>query len=128
MIDTRSSVAIIFYEAVKQMEYKDSDPKHEQTPLTGFAGETTLSMGTIRHQIDACGVQKTCDFIVVGRPAPFYAILRKPWLYAIKAVASMYHQCVKFPSGRGTATIYGNQVASRIYYRNGHTQARSTDK
>ncbi|CAA7018420.1 unnamed protein product, partial [Microthlaspi erraticum] len=83
MIDTGSSVDVLFYDAFKRMGFENSALIGGRTPLTGFAGETTYSMGTIQLPIKAGGITKTVDFVVVDRPAPFNAILGRPWLYTI---------------------------------------------
>ncbi|CAA7039555.1 unnamed protein product [Microthlaspi erraticum] len=126
MIDTGSSVDVLFYDAFKRMGFENSALIGGRTPLTGFAGETTYSMGTIQLPIKAGGITKTVDFVVVDRPAPFNAILGRPWLYTMKAVASTYHQCVKFPTPWGTKTIRGCQRASRDCYMGSYLRAEKS--
>ncbi|XP_010475131.1 PREDICTED: uncharacterized protein LOC104754605 [Camelina sativa] len=88
MIDTGSSVDLLFYDAFKRMGYPDSELKGAKTPLTGFAGDTTLAKGTISLIVEARGVRRLIDFVVVDRLAPFNAILGRPWLYGMRAVPS----------------------------------------
>ena len=38
------------------------------------------------------------DFIVVDTYSSYTAIVARPWLHTLKAVASTLHQKVKFPS------------------------------
>ncbi|KAG7564275.1 Ribonuclease H-like superfamily [Arabidopsis suecica] len=64
--------------------------------------------GTIQLPTIARGVRKLTNFIVVDKVAPFNAILGQPWLHAMKAVPSTYHQCLKFPSNKGVATVASN--------------------
>ncbi|KAL1206369.1 hypothetical protein V5N11_025864 [Cardamine amara subsp. amara] len=78
------------------MEIPDNHIRGVKMLLTGFAGETTISLRTIQ--------------------LPFHAILGRPWIHTMKAVASTYHQCIKFPSPNGIQTIRGCQSASRICY------------
>ncbi|XP_023641926.1 uncharacterized protein LOC111831537 [Capsella rubella] len=117
MIETGSYVDLLFYEAYKQMGYPDSELRGARTPLTGFAGDTTLAKGTVQLIVEARGVRKLVDFVVVE---PFNAILGRPWLYEMKAVPSTYHQCVKFPARGGIATIFGSQRTSRKCYMGGY--------
>ncbi|XP_010518605.1 PREDICTED: uncharacterized protein LOC104793879 [Camelina sativa] len=105
MIDTGSSVDLLFYDAFKRMGYPDSELKGGKTPPMGFAGNMNLAKGTAQL------------IVVDDRPAPFNAILGRPWLYGMKAVPSTYHQCMKFPTRGGIATIYGSQRTSRQCYR-----------
>ena len=119
MIDTGSSVDLIFYNALKGMEIDDYEIVDQKSNLVGFSGETATSLGTIKLPIIAGGVMKMTNFIVVDKPSPFHAILGRPWIHKMKAVASTYHQCVKFPTTNGIATIHGSQKISRICYLGG---------
>ena len=116
MIDTGSSADVLFYEAFKRMGFTKALLKQERTPLIGFAGETTYSLGSIELAVTAGEIRKIVEFIVIDRPAPFNAILGRPWLYSMKAVPSTYHQCLKFPTPKGVETIRGSQKSSRTCY------------
>ena len=108
MIDTGSSVDVLFYDAFKRMGHLDSELQGRKTSLTGFAGDTTFSLGTIQLPTVARGVRRLTSFLVVNKKAPFNAILGRPWLHAMKAVPSTYHQCIKFPSENRIAVVYGS--------------------
>jgi len=111
MIDTGSSVDVLFYDAFKRMGHLDSELQGRKTPLTGFAGDTTFSLGTIQLPTIARGVRRLTSFLVVNKKAPFNAILGRPWLHAMKAVPSTYHQCIKFPSDKGIAVVSAANAA-----------------
>ena len=53
------------------------------------------------------------DFIVVDTYSPITAIVVRPWLYTLGAVASTLHQKVKFPSKGRALEIRGHQVKAR---------------
>ncbi|KAG2276578.1 hypothetical protein Bca52824_059133 [Brassica carinata] len=114
MIDTGSSADVLFYEVFKKMGF--TILKQERTPLIGFAGETTYSLGLNELAVTAGEIRKIVEFIVIDRPSPFNAILGRPWLYNMKAVPSTYHQCLKFPTSKGIGTIRGSQRNSRTCY------------
>ncbi|KAL0886221.1 hypothetical protein Bca101_010204 [Brassica carinata] len=116
MIDTGSSADVLCYDAFKRMGFTKELLKQERTPLIGFAGETTYSLGSIELAVTAGDIRKIVEFIVIDRPAPFNAFLGRPWLYNMKAVPSTYHQCVKFPTPRGIETIRETQRNSRTCY------------
>ncbi|XP_018460267.1 uncharacterized protein LOC108831207 [Raphanus sativus] len=116
IIDTGSSADVLFYDAFKRMGFIKNLLKQEPTPLIGFAGETTYSLGSIELAVTAGDVRKIVEFIVIDRPEPFNAILGRPWLYSMKAVPSTYHQCLKFPTPKGIETIRGSQRSSWTCY------------
>ena len=116
MIETGSSADVLFYEAFKKMGFTKALLKQERTPLIGFAGETTYSLGSIEHAVTAGEVRKIIEFIVIDRPAPFNAILGRPWLYSMKTFPSTYHQCLNFPTAKGVETIRGSQKNFRTCY------------
>ena len=47
---------------------------------------------------------------------PFDAIVGHPWLHKMRAVPSVYHQCVMFMSPSGEKTILGSQKQARACY------------
>ena len=53
MIDTGSSADVLFNEAFKKMGFTKALLKNERTPLIGFAGETTYSLGSIEFAVTA---------------------------------------------------------------------------
>ena len=52
-------------------------------------------------------------FIVVQSFSPYTAILRRPWIHAMKAVPSTLYVKVKFPTEYGVAEVRGNQQVAR---------------
>ena len=53
------------------------------------------------------------NFIVVNIYSPYVAIIGRPWLHTLGAVASLLHQKVKFPSGDRILEIRGCQPMAR---------------
>ncbi|XP_056857632.1 uncharacterized protein LOC108858710 [Raphanus sativus] len=91
-----------------------NDVKPSTRTLTGFNGSSEVIAGTIRLSVHACGVTQTVKFSVVGSKAPYHVILGTPWLHSMRAIASTYHQCVKFPGSDGSIkTLKGDQQAAR---------------
>ena len=57
------------------------------------------------------------DFIVVNVPSPYNAILGRAWIHAMEAVASTYHQVVRFIGASGRQEdVFGDQAASKKCY------------
>ena len=53
--------------------------------------------------------------VIKGRSS-YNAILGRPTLVAMKAVTSIYHLCLKFPTPGGVGVIWGNQYEARMCY------------
>ncbi|XP_048608335.1 uncharacterized protein LOC125584234 [Brassica napus] len=114
LIDTGSSVDLIFRDTLDKMGVDLRDMKPSSRTLTGFNGASEQMIGTIRLPVYAGGITRTVKFSVIRAKAPYNAILGTPWLHSMKAVPSTYHQCVKFPGKDGkTQTIRGDQQAAR---------------
>ncbi|XP_013601081.1 PREDICTED: uncharacterized protein LOC106308462 [Brassica oleracea var. oleracea] len=114
LIDTGSSVNLIFRGTLQKMGVDLDDIKASSRTLTRFNGSSETILGTICLPVRACGVTRTVKFAVVSTKAPYHAILGTPWLHSMQAVPSTYHQCVKFPGTDGRIkTLLGDQKAAR---------------
>ncbi|KAG7552152.1 Reverse transcriptase domain [Arabidopsis thaliana x Arabidopsis arenosa] len=101
LIDTGSSVDLIFLDTLTRMGISKQSIKGPPSPLVSFTSETSMSVGTIVLPVSAEGIVKMVEFTVFDRPAAYNVILGTPWLYEMKAVPSTYHQCLKFPTTSG---------------------------
>ncbi|KAF8044652.1 hypothetical protein N665_7333s0001 [Sinapis alba] len=114
LIDTGSSVDLIFRQTLEKMMVDLNDIKPSSRALTGFNGSLTSLFGTIRLNVFAGGVNKLVKFSVIDTKTQYNAILGTPLLHMMKAIPSTYHQCVKFPTKEGTVfTLKGNQRLAR---------------
>ncbi|KFK32028.1 hypothetical protein AALP_AA6G190900 [Arabis alpina] len=116
LIDTGSSVDVIFRKTLERMKIDLSAIKGRPKPITGFSGETTMTMGTIRLPVQAGNVKQMVDFTVSDHPAIYNVIMGTHWLNLMRAVPSTYHLCLKFPTPIGIKTIWGNQRDSRTCF------------
>ena len=56
------------------------------------------------------------DFLVIDQPSPFNAVLGRPALKALKAITSIYHLLLKFPTPNRVGQVRGNQEEARRCY------------
>ena len=83
------------------------------SPLMSFDGKLVIPKGMIRLPIQTDPEIVEVNFIVVDTYSPYIAIVGRPWLHTLRAVASSLHQKVKFPSGDQILEIRGYQPIAR---------------
>ena len=112
-VDIGSAVDVISQKTVRAFEQPIPMIRRETTPLARFEGKSIRSLGIILLTTKAYDLELKAEFTVVDHPMPFDAIVGRPWLYQMRAVPSVYHQCVKFLSPTGEKTILGSQKQAR---------------
>ena len=120
LIDTGSSIDLIFLSTLERMGISRADVVGPPSPLVAFTSELAMSLGTIKQPVLAGKISKIVDFVVFDKPVAYNIILGTPWIYQMKAVPSTYHQCLKFPTSSGVETIRGDQEALRTCYLASH--------
>ena len=120
MIDTGSSVDIIFKETLDRCQLRQPCFYSCTTPLYGFTGDSLMPAGSIILPV-AIGeaprqVNNMIDFVVVDIPSAYNMILGRPFLSKIRGVLSIYHNVLKFPIGEEVGILKGDQqMAQRCY-------------
>ncbi|GMN74866.1 hypothetical protein TIFTF001_053935, partial [Ficus carica] len=109
LIDYRSSTNVLFLSTLREMELSESEIESSIIVLTGFNGESTAAVGKIKLLVFAVGVNKLTTFLVLDCPSAYNIILGRPWIHAMKAVPSTYHQRIQFSTKKGVKEIKGNQ-------------------
>ena len=56
------------------------------------------------------------DFLVIDQPSAFNAVLGRSSLRELKAITSIYHLLMKFPTPSGVREVKGNQQETRQCY------------
>jgi hypothetical protein len=89
-------------------------------PLVGFTGDKVCPVGIITLPITVDTypktISKTVDFLVVNCLSAYNAIIGRPTLNKLRAVTSIYHLLLKFPTEHGIGEIRGDQIAARECY------------
>ena len=81
--------------------------------LMSFNGKLAIPKGMIRLPIQTGPEIVEVNFILVNTYSPYTAIVGKPWLHTLGAIASSLNQKVKFPPGDQVLEIHGCQSTAR---------------
>ncbi|XP_075521336.1 uncharacterized protein LOC142554559 [Primulina tabacum] len=119
-MDSGSSVNVIFKDAFMQMDLQGYHLEAVETALFGFAGHMVYPEGEIvlPLTLGSQDLKKTVMtlFTVVDSPSSYNIILGRPAMNELRAVASTYHQKIKFPVGARVGEVRGDQPSSRKCY------------
>ena len=55
-------------------------------------------------------------FLIIHEPAVYNVIIGQPTIIGLKAITSVYHLMMKFPTEEGVAHMMGDQAMARICY------------
>ncbi|CAL8174532.1 unnamed protein product [Prunus armeniaca] len=120
LIDTGSSVNVIFADAFRGLGIADSMVNRQITPLLSFSGDLVQPVGSISLPIAfgvASRVTMTYDqFLIVDCPTAYNVIVGRTTLTRVKAHLSLHMLLMKFPTRNGTGIIRGDQLSPRTCY------------
>ncbi|KAI3458805.1 hypothetical protein Pfo_015468 [Paulownia fortunei] len=119
MVDTGSSVDILFYEAYKKMNL-DITLQPVDTALFGFGGGVVDPMGQVILPI-SLGTEpmrktRMVKFLVVDSFSAYNITLGRPSINTFQAVVSTLHMKLKFPVDEGIGEVEGDQCSARRCY------------
>ena len=117
LIDPGSAANLLHLPAFKQMRVPIDHLCSAHRVLSGFNGDTTLSVGDITFSIKAGPVTQQILFSVVEDLGPYNAILGRTWLHAMKVIPSIYHQTISYLTASGQVDLQGSQLAARQCYQ-----------
>ena len=113
MVDGGSTAKVIYPDLYKGLRLKLEDFTPHSSLLMTFDGKLVVPKGMIRLPIQTGPKTVEVNFIVVDTYSPYTAIVGRPWLHTLGAVASSLHQKLKFPSGDQVLKIRGSQSMAR---------------
>ncbi|VFR02536.1 unnamed protein product [Cuscuta campestris] len=120
LVDTGSSVNVLYSDAFKKLKLDRSMLRPLQTPLSGFTGASIEAEGQITLPVTLGSGNKTLTkqmrFVVVDIKCVHNAILGRPGINQVRAIISMAHLCMKFYTPNGIGKERGDQKNARSCY------------
>ena len=113
MVDGGNVAEVMYPNLYKGLRLKPEDLTPYNSPLMNFDGKLVIPKGMIRLPIQTGPEIVEVNVIVVDTYSPYTAIVSRPWLHTLGAIASSLHQKVKFPSGDQVLEICGCQSTIR---------------
>ena len=113
IVDGGSAVEVMYPDLYKGLNLKLEDLMPYSSPLMSFDEKLVIPKGVNRLPIQTSPKIVEVNFIVVDTYFPYTAIVDRPWLHTLGAVASSLHQKVKFPSRDQVLEIRGCQFTAR---------------
>ncbi|XP_026400320.1 uncharacterized protein LOC113296211 [Papaver somniferum] len=115
LVDSGSSVEVLFYDTFKRMELSDDILVSSTYRIYGSNGTVTIPKGKVTLRVSDRGgyLDMLTTLCVVDVASPYEAIIGRPWIAEIKGVASAYHQRLRFPTYKGIAEVVGDSQAAR---------------
>ncbi|XP_024017306.1 uncharacterized protein LOC112090377 [Morus notabilis] len=105
LVDNGNSVDILYANCVDKMGIPRSRLQNSAQPLYGFTGDNVIPEGAIELPMTIGDRPHTSTvmskFLVVKGDDQYNAVIGRPTLRALRAVTSIYHQVMKFPTPNG---------------------------
>ncbi|XP_074376720.1 uncharacterized protein LOC141718238 [Apium graveolens] len=120
LVDNGSSIDVLYHHAFSRMDIGDRRLENSQTPLYGFTGNEVHMVGTVDMPVlfgsPPCQVWKVVKFHVISVSSSFNAILGRTTITALRAITSISHLKMKFPTDFGVGEMIGDQETTRQCY------------
>ena len=132
LVDNGSSVDILYLKAYEQMGIGLHKLTPTPTPLYGFTGDSLIPVGSVNLALTVGTYPRIAtvmaNFLVVDCPSAFNAVLGRPTLKELRAITSIHHLLMKFPTSNGVGEARGCQSDARECYNNSLRTAGKSKK
>ena len=120
LVDSGSSVNILFKRAYDQMKMEAADLKPCQSRVHGFNGSATIPTGMVELPVEL-GVGerrrvRMLQCIVLDIDSPYNAFLGRPALAEFRIAIVPWCLTLKFPTDHGIGIFQGDQATARACY------------
>ena len=116
LVDNSILANILYYPAFQQMRINREQMVSINASFVGFEGTRVFLLGIVTLTLTVGDypqqITKVVTFLMVDYLSVYNAILRRPTLNSWKAVTSIYHLMIKFPTNYGVGKLCRNQVAA----------------
>ncbi|KAL5744452.1 hypothetical protein ACOSQ2_027568 [Xanthoceras sorbifolium] len=120
MVDTGSSVDILFKDALDKFNLEFVILNSCTSPLYGFTGDSVIPIGTIILSVTLgqppTQIKWLIKFLAVDTLSAYNIILERYFLVRTKRLLSIYHYVLKFHVGDRVGVIHGDQHIVRKCY------------
>ncbi|XP_024026719.1 uncharacterized protein LOC112093118 [Morus notabilis] len=120
LVDNGSSVDLLYSDCLEKMGIRKEQLEKTSRPLYGFTEDSVIPQGTIRLPIIAGEKPRQttimANFVVIKGGSQYNAVIGRPTLQALRAITSVYHQKVKFPTPNGVSEMKSNPYEARVAY------------
>ena len=117
LVDPSKAADLLHLLAFRQMKVPLDHLSSAGRVLSGFNGATTLTVRDITFPVQAGPAIQQVQFSMVEDLGPYNAILGRPWLHAMKAIPSTYHQTISYLTASEQVDLQGSQLAVRQCYQ-----------
>ena len=105
LVYKRSSIDILYYQEFEKTGSKVSDLKPSPNPIYNFTGDFVIPLRVVslpmtlgEYSRQSCVME---NFLVIDQPLAFNVVLGRPPLRELRAITSIYHLLMKFPTPHG---------------------------
>ena len=113
VIDQGSEADVMSPDLFKGLELRKEDLMKHTSPLVRFNGKVVILEGQIYLPVIMGGKEVAVTFTIVSSFSPYTTILGRPWIHSMRAVPSILHVKIKFPTEQGVTMIRGDQQVAR---------------
>uniref|UniRef100_A0A2N9GAT2 RNA-directed DNA polymerase n=1 Tax=Fagus sylvatica TaxID=28930 RepID=A0A2N9GAT2_FAGSY len=113
LIDQRSFAEVMYQDLYVKLGLGEAELSSFTSPIFGFSGEPTVPLGKTILPVLAGPINLQTKFIVVKASSPYNAIMGHDWLHRMKAIPTILHQKLRFPTKEGVMELNGDQVTAK---------------
>ena len=103
----------MYQDLYKKLGLGEADLAGFTSPIFGFSGEPTISIGKTVLPVLVGPINLQTEFIVVKASSANNAIMGRDWLHKMRAIPSTLHQKLRFPTKDGIMELNRDRVTAK---------------